>query len=92
MLGIERKNRFDTKSMAGNIVPAIATTNAVVAGLVVTEALKILNGRIEDCKVLFTGGAGANKYISSGVIYSPNKKVCSCQRLMKLIKGSVPKL
>lgn len=30
--------------MAGNIIHAIATTNAIVAGLLVTEAIKVLAG------------------------------------------------
>lgn len=30
------------KAMAGNIIPAIATTNAIIAGLIVIEAMKIL--------------------------------------------------
>lgn len=30
--------------MAGNIIPAIATTNAIVAGMIVTEALKVVFG------------------------------------------------
>lgn len=38
--------------MAGNIIPAIATTNAIVAGLIVTEALKILRGRIDLCRTV----------------------------------------
>lgn len=36
--------------MAGNIIPAIATTNAIIAALIVMEGLKILNGKIEECK------------------------------------------
>ena len=36
--------------MAGNIIPAIATTNAVIAGLLVLEAFKILRGTPETCK------------------------------------------
>ncbi len=35
---------FDAKGMAGNIIHAIATTNAIISGLIVTEALKILAG------------------------------------------------
>ena len=30
----------------GNIVPAIATTNAIIAGFIVLEALKVLGGRV----------------------------------------------
>lgn len=44
IFGIDRKSRFDIKQMAGNIIPAIATTNAVVAGLCVLESLKVLRG------------------------------------------------
>lgn len=39
---IERKSRFDVKSMAGNIIPAISSTNSVVGGLIVLQALAIL--------------------------------------------------
>ncbi|XP_064640626.1 SUMO-activating enzyme subunit 2-like [Lineus longissimus] len=53
IFGIPVKSRFDIKSMAGNIIPAIATTNAIIAGLIVTEALKILEGRIKDCRTIY---------------------------------------
>ena len=36
---------FDAKGMAGNIVHAVATTNAIVGGLIVVEALKVLRAR-----------------------------------------------
>ena len=39
---IPEKTRFETKQIAGNIIPAIATTNAVVSGLVVVQALHML--------------------------------------------------
>ncbi len=52
VFNIPQKTRFDIKSMAGNIIPAIATTNAVIAGGIVMEALKILNGQPEKCKTV----------------------------------------
>ena len=39
------------QGMAGNIIHAIATTNAIVGGLIVIEALKLLAGHPEQCKV-----------------------------------------
>lgn len=41
---IPPQSAFDAKGMAGNIIHAIATTNAIVAGLLVTEAIKVLAG------------------------------------------------
>lgn len=53
IFSMNMKSRFDVKSMAGNIIPAIATTNAVIAGLIVLEGLKILSGEIETCRSIF---------------------------------------
>lgn len=50
---IPLQSEFQVKSIAGNIVPAIATTNAVIAGFIVIEALKILNGRLDECKTTY---------------------------------------
>ena len=52
IFGIALKSRFDIKSMAGNIIPAIATTNAVIAGCIVMEGLKILHGRFDKCRTV----------------------------------------
>jgi len=42
IFGINLTSKFDVKSMAGNIIPAVATTNAIVAGITVLQARKIL--------------------------------------------------
>lgn len=39
---IERKSPFDVKSLAGNIVPAISSTNSIIGGLLVLQALRLL--------------------------------------------------
>lgn len=53
IFGIPQKTRFDIKSMAGNIIPAIATTNAIIAGLVVLNAFNILQNRLESCHSVY---------------------------------------
>ncbi|XP_072836955.2 SUMO-activating enzyme subunit 2 [Pogona vitticeps] len=53
IFSMNMKSRFDIKSMAGNIIPAIATTNAIIAGLIVLEGLKILSGKIDQCRAIF---------------------------------------
>ncbi|KAF3495609.1 hypothetical protein DY000_02057277 [Brassica cretica] len=40
--GIPLHSLFEAKGIAGNIVHAVATTNAIVAGLIVIEAIKVL--------------------------------------------------
>ncbi|RWS03816.1 SUMO-activating enzyme subunit 2-like protein [Dinothrombium tinctorium] len=40
--GIEMKSKFDVKSMAGNIIPAISSTNSIIGGLITLQAIKLL--------------------------------------------------
>ena len=35
--------------MAGNIIAAIASTNAIIAAMIVLEGIKVLEGRLDDC-------------------------------------------
>eukprot|EP00775_Hariotina_reticulata_P001221 gene1221-1560_t len=51
--GIPQQSLFDAKGMAGNIIHAIATTNAIVGGLIVVEALKLLAGCSKQCITSF---------------------------------------
>ncbi|XP_065900102.1 SUMO-activating enzyme subunit 2-like [Dysidea avara] len=50
IFGLARLSQFEVKSMAGNIVPAIASTNAVVGGVIVMEALNVISSSIDKCK------------------------------------------
>uniref|UniRef100_A0A7N0ZQX5 SUMO-activating enzyme subunit n=1 Tax=Kalanchoe fedtschenkoi TaxID=63787 RepID=A0A7N0ZQX5_KALFE len=40
--GIPLHSLFEAKGIAGNIIHAVATTNAIIAGLIVIEAMKVL--------------------------------------------------
>ncbi|RDA94834.1 hypothetical protein CP533_4331 [Ophiocordyceps camponoti-saundersi (nom. inval.)] len=53
IFGIDCKSRFDIKQMAGNIIPAIATTNAIVAGVCVMESFKVLRGEFAKSREIF---------------------------------------
>lgn len=55
IFGIDRRSSFDIKQMAGNIIPAIATTNAIVASLCVFETLKVLKGEYKQGKEVCNG-------------------------------------
>ncbi|CAO3580441.1 unnamed protein product [Absidia cylindrospora] len=47
---IQQKTLFEVKSMAGNIIPAIATTNAIIAGVVVMKSFELLRGSVDTIK------------------------------------------
>ncbi|VDM80224.1 unnamed protein product [Strongylus vulgaris] len=84
IFGIPRKSLFEIKSMAGNIIPAIATTNAIVAGLVVVEALKIISGDLDKLRAVFINQAPnpRGKILVDQVPFAPNPNcfVCSAKR------------
>ncbi|KAF6202691.1 hypothetical protein GE061_003092 [Apolygus lucorum] len=84
--GIPMKSKFDIKAMAGNIIPAIATSNAVVAGMIVLFALKVLDSKMEECKTVYL----RNSVGFRGAFIAPEKHfptrnpkcfVCSSQQI-----------
>lgn len=50
--GIPLHSLFEAKGVAGNIVHAVATTNAMIAGLIVIEAVKVLQGDYKNYRWL----------------------------------------
>ncbi|OHF02378.1 ThiF family protein [Colletotrichum orchidophilum] len=79
IFGIERKSRFDIKQMAGNIIPAIATTNAIVAGLCVLQSFKVLRGDFTQTKEVFISPHNPARLLNSSKYRGPNPDcpVCS---------------
>lgn len=50
---IPMQSVFEAKGIAGNIVHAIATTNAIISGLIVLEAIKLLMDNLKDCRTTY---------------------------------------
>ncbi|KAL3858925.1 hypothetical protein ACJMK2_009174 [Sinanodonta woodiana] len=80
IFGIPSKTRFDVKSMAGNIIPAIATTNAIIAGLIVMEGLKVLREEFDKCKAVFLNRQpnSRKKLLVPCQLEKPNPKCYVC--------------
>lgn len=79
VFGIEMKSKFDVKQMAGNIIPAIATTNAIVAGLCVLQSFKVLEGDFANTKEVFLSPFATDRLLASDRYQNPNLEcpVCS---------------
>jgi ubiquitin-like 1-activating enzyme E1 B len=77
--GIPLQSLFDAKGMAGNIIHAIATTNAVVSGLIVVEALKLLaaGGDPAACKSTFLRQDLSSRRLLTPVACEPPSAGCS---------------
>ncbi|KAJ6642764.1 SUMO-activating enzyme subunit 2 [Pseudolycoriella hygida] len=81
VFGISQKSRFEVKSMAGNIIPAIATTNAITAGIVVMHTFKVLQELYDQCQSVYIRLrlTGRNKLFDPDkVMIPPNPKCYVC--------------
>ena len=86
---IPMKSRWDIESIAGAIVPAIATTNAIVAGLQcfnIASALNASPGR--DLWVRYPHPSGNGSIVQSTKPSAPNKECFICQS--KMVTVGVP--
>jgi ubiquitin-like 1-activating enzyme E1 B len=63
--------------MAGNIIPAIATTNAMTAGLCVLQAFKVLRDDYDHAKMVFLERSGV-RAINSESLRTPNPFCAVC--------------
>ncbi|KAI5806738.1 ubiquitin-activating enzyme E1 3 [Peziza echinospora] len=77
VFGIELRSKFDIKQMAGNIIPAIATTNAITAGVCVLQAFKVLANNISAARMVFLSRS-AERIFSTSELSAPNPSCEVC--------------
>ncbi|CCE80122.1 Piso0_003221 [Millerozyma farinosa CBS 7064] len=96
IFGIELKSKFDIKQIAGNIIPAIATTNAIIAGFSCLAYLNYFNQitssdsfhkAFSSSSTIFTS-IRPNKYITSAALIEPSKKCPSCSHARGILRFS----
>lgn len=87
---ISLKSIFEIKQIAGNIIPAIATTNAIIAGLSSLASLRVLKllkyantEKPTELRMAFTATGNPNKCLSSLNLASPNSKCAACSRVSR---------
>ncbi|KAK9465652.1 hypothetical protein V1512DRAFT_265543 [Lipomyces arxii] len=91
IFGIEQKSKFDIKQMAGNIIPAIATTNAIIAGVCVLQSFKVLNNDLEHAKAVFLSRQ-PERIFSTESLQPPNPECSVCSIARTELKVDLSKL
>jgi ubiquitin-like 1-activating enzyme E1 B len=64
--------------MAGNIIPAIATTNAMTASLCVLQGFKVLREELSKAKMVFLAPNGTERRMTTEALSPPNPECAIC--------------
>lgn len=64
--------------MAGNIIPAIATTNAIIAGLIVLLGMKVLAGNGTECKTTYLSYGNERRLLHNESLVLPSVECVVC--------------
>jgi ubiquitin-like 1-activating enzyme E1 B len=83
------QTRFQTKEMAGNIIPAIATTNAVISGFMSLIANRLIANLLsyppaklsEGVRSAYLINGNPNRQILSEALQPPNAQCSVCSQL-----------
>ncbi|XP_010531451.1 PREDICTED: SUMO-activating enzyme subunit 2 [Tarenaya hassleriana] len=79
--GIPLHSLFEAKGIAGNIVHAVATTNAIIAGLIVIEAIKVLGKNVEKYRMTYCLEHPSKKMLLMPVEpFEPNPSCYVCSK------------
>lgn len=96
IFGIQTKSEFDVKQIAGNIIPAVATMNAIMAGF---SALSSVNyyiekdniERVSKSKMIFDSSA-SDKVVNSSKLVKPNPSCSACSVVKGIVKLNLSNL
>lgn len=100
VFSIEMMSKFDIKQIAGNIIPAIATTNAIISGFSSIGALEYYKKNeqkesLDGSPTVFIS-IRPNKYITSAPLVGPSEKCASCalssRGILSISKSQLSKL
>ncbi|KAI9127625.1 hypothetical protein K1719_000618 [Acacia pycnantha] len=85
--GIPLHSLFEAKGIAGNIVHAVATTNAIIAGLIVIEAIKVLKNDIKSYRMTYCLEHPTRKMLLMPVEpFEPNESCYVCSETPLLLE------
>ncbi|XP_057503536.1 SUMO-activating enzyme subunit 2-like isoform X2 [Actinidia eriantha] len=85
--GIPLHSLFEAKGIAGNIVHAVATTNAIIAGLIVIEAIKVLQNDANNYRMTYCLEHPSRKMLLMPVEpFEPNKSCYVCSETPLLLE------
>ncbi|KAE9447320.1 hypothetical protein C3L33_20801, partial [Rhododendron williamsianum] len=88
--GIPLHSLFEAKGIAGNIVHAVATTNAIIAGLIVIEAIKVLQNDANNYRMTYCLEHPSRKMLLMPVEpFEPNKSCYVCSELRDFVEKIV---
>lgn len=80
---IPRKTEFEVKQIAGNIIPAVATTNAIMAGFSGLSSIHyFLSGKNTEEAVkhsrMICDSSSRERFVNSSTLFKPNPKCKQC--------------